>query len=192
MERLTVDRQSRLIYYDNPIGYKLPNKNTAVVDTLFRGEELEQCLQSRQMEVRWEEGVYDRLSSGQAPVNAMGEALKQCRVWQLQKGVDVAMRFIDFATMQARFGEPGRDNYHAVYSGQLGTNDLEEIYVLCRDNLPEGYRGHWMSLGDVVELYDENGSEFYYCDRVGFRQIDFDGQEQHQALSSNEEQKTVM
>jgi len=34
-----------------------------------------------------------------------------------------------------------------------------------------------MALSDVVELYDDSGSEFFYCDRVGFRPIQFD---QHQ------------
>lgn len=31
-----------------------------------------------------------------------------------------------------------------------------------------------MALSDVVELYDDSGSEFFYCDRVGFRPIQFD------------------
>ena len=35
-------------------------------------------------------------------------------------------------------------------------------------------RGYRMALSDVVELYDDSGSEFFYCDRVGFRPIQFD------------------
>ena len=31
-----------------------------------------------------------------------------------------------------------------------------------------------MALSDVVELYDDTGSEFYYCDRVGFQPIRFE------------------
>ena len=31
-----------------------------------------------------------------------------------------------------------------------------------------------MALSDVVELYDDSGSEFFYCDRVCFRPIQFD------------------
>lgn len=37
--------------------------------------------------------------------------------------------------------------------------------------------GYRMALSDVVELYDDSGSEFFYCDRVGFRPIQFN---QHQ------------
>ena len=40
-----------------------------------------------------------------------------------------------------------------------------------------------MALSDVVELYDASGSEFYYCDRVGFRPIQFSqGQEQAECI----------
>ena len=40
-----------------------------------------------------------------------------------------------------------------------------------------------MALSDVVELYDEAGSEFYYCDRVGFRPISFNhNQEQTECI----------
>ncbi|MFR6060080.1 MAG: YodL domain-containing protein, partial [Oscillospiraceae bacterium] len=38
---------------------------------------------------------------------------------------------------------------------------------------PPGYQGYRMALSDVVELYDDSGSEFYYCDRVGFQPIQF-------------------
>lgn len=60
-----------------------------------------------------------------------------------------------------------------VYDGQVGTNDPEEIYALCTTGQPEHYHGRAMAMSDVVELYDRTGSTFYYCDRVGFRAIDF-------------------
>ena len=43
---------------------------------------------------------------------------------------------------------------------------------LFRDPVP-GYDGRPIGISDVLELYDVDGSEFYYCDRVGFRQIEF-------------------
>jgi hypothetical protein len=58
------------------------------------------------------------------------------------------------------------------YDGLVGTNDPEEIYTLFRDPVP-GYDGRPIGISDVLELYDADGSEFYYCDRVGFRQIEF-------------------
>ena len=30
-----------------------------------------------------------------------------------------------------------------------------------------------MSISDVMELYDGQGSTFYYVDRIGFQQVEF-------------------
>lgn len=51
-------------------------------------------------------------------------------------------------------------NYTQVFEGNLGTNDLERIYAICRDSPPPGYRGYRMALSDVVELYDASGASF--------------------------------
>ena len=93
------------------------------------------------------------------------------------------MRFIGYEDLVRKFGEPDAGNYTQVFDGDLGTNDLEQIYAICRDDPPPGYQGYRMALSDVVELYDDSGSEFYYCDRVGFRPIRFDqNQEQTECI----------
>ena len=180
MPRLTIDKQNRLIFYNNPIGYIRPEEQTAAVDALFRGQELEAELQRLKLTPQWEDDLYDRIMSGAALAPDSGAPLKRCRVWQLKPDTEVAMRFISYAQMTERFGEPQMEQYQPVYDGAPDTNDLEVIYALCRDRPPEGYRGHRMGLGDVVELYDSGGSEFYYCDRVGFQPIAFAAQEQTQ------------
>ncbi len=180
MLRLTIDKQNRLIFYGNPIGYIRPEEQAAAVDTLFQGQELEAELQRLKLTPQWEDGLYDRIISGKALAPDSGTPLKRCRVWQLRPDTEVAMRFISYGQMTRRFGEPQREQYRPVYDGAPGTNDLEELYTLCSDRPPEGYHGHRMGLGDVVELYDNSGSEFYYCDRVGFQPIAFAPQEQSQ------------
>jgi hypothetical protein len=37
-------------------------------------------------------------------------------------------------------------------------------------------------MSDVLELYDENGSSFYYCDRFGFQEIHFKSPPQTQTM----------
>lgn len=96
-----------------------------------------------------------------------------CRIWQHNKDADVAMRFIGYEDLVSKFGQPAVKNYEQVFEGDLGTDDLEQIYAICRNEAPEGYSGHKMSLSDVVELCDSSGSRYFYCDRVGFRQIRF-------------------
>ena len=173
MPRLTIDKQNRLIFYGNPIGYIRPEEQTAAVDNLFRGQELEAELQRLKLTPQWEDGLYDRIMSGEAFVTDSGAPLKRCRVWQLRPDTEVGMRFISYDQMTARFGAPQLEQYQLVYDGAPNTNDLEAIYAQCRDRPPKDYSGHRMGLGDVVELYDSGGSEFYYCDRVGFQPIAF-------------------
>jgi hypothetical protein len=35
------------------------------------------------------------------------------------------------------------------------------------------YLGRSLSVSDIVELYDESGSSFYYCEPFGFAEISF-------------------
>ena len=62
------------------------------------------------------------------------------------------------------------------------TNDLNEIYDILNSNCPRDYNGHALSMSDVVELYDEEKSSFYYVDQFGFKDIDFVSQEPQQGL----------
>ena len=173
--RFTIDNRNRLIFYGNMVGYV--KDDAAVVDEMFQTDELSHYLARLNLTPQWKEGVFDRLAAGEAPGEELGQPQKGCRIWQLRKGVDVTMRFIGYEDLIQRFGEPDADNYTQVFDGDLGTNDLEQIYAICRDSPPPGYQGYRMALSDVVELYDDSGSEFFYCDRVGFRPIQFN---QHQ------------
>ena len=173
--RFTIDNRNRLIFYGNTVGYV--KDDAAVVDEMFQTDELSRYLARLNLTPQWKEGVFDRLAAGEAPGEELGQPQKGCRIWQLRKGVDVTMRFIGYEDLIQRFGEPDADNYTQVFDGDLSTNDLEQIYAICRDSPPPEYQGYRMALSDVVELYDDSGSEFFYCDRVGFRPIQFN---QHQ------------
>ena len=160
-------------FYGNSAGYLTGGK--AVVDPLFQSEEMQVFL-SRQREikeVKWEHGVFDRLANGQ---RLFGEAamLKNCRIWQLKPESDIKLRFISYDDLTNKFSEPSLENYQTVYDGEVESNDLESIYVKFNTNHPAGYTGHSLSMSDLVELYDNEGSSFHYCDRMGFKEIDFE------------------
>jgi hypothetical protein len=74
------------------------------------------------------------------------------------------------------------ENYRVVYDVQLETNELDGIYEKFNLNHPAGFQGHSLSMSDIIELYDQDGSTFHYVDRFGFKEIDFrpPGQEQQQ------------
>lgn len=170
-----------IMYYGNPAGYLSGDK--AVVDPLFRSEELSAFL-SRQKdidEVKWTDGVYDRLVNGQQE-SCEAALLKNCRVWQLKPESDVRMRFISLAEFEKNFGSPKMSDYQTVYDGEVETNNLEALYTKFNCAHPPGYAGHSLSMSDVLELYDDSGSAYHYCDRFGFKEIDFQPPAQTQAM----------
>lgn len=167
-------------YYGNPAGYT--EKEKAVVDSIFRNAELSTWLKSRSLTPQWTDGVMERLLAGERLGGETAAPLKNVRIWQLKPDVDVCMKFIPYGEMVQKFGEPSPGDYRIAYDGQLDTNDLEAIYARCNTNHPPGYAGHSLSMSDVVELYDEGGSEFHYCDRFGFQKVRFESPEQTQTM----------
>ena len=169
-------------YYGNPAGYT--EKEKAVVDSIFQNDELTAWLKSRSLAPQWTDGVMERLAAGER-MGGMDESavpLKNVRIWQLKPETDVYMKFISYEETVQKFGEPSPEHYRVAYDGQLDTNDLEAIYTRCNTNHPPGYDGHSLSMSDVVELYDAEGSEFHYCDRFGFQKISFGEPEQTQTM----------
>ena len=163
----------RILYFGNPAGYI--TRNTAVVDPIFRGEALEEHLKKQGgiEQVTWKGGVYDRLVNRRSEA-IWDEPLKSLRVWQLKPEVNVRMKFSAYDSLIKQFGEPEVQNYQKVYDGEIETNDLEEICEKFDSGVPvPGYSGHPILVSDVIELYDGEGSEFYYVDSRGFQPITF-------------------
>ncbi|WP_313527836.1 YodL domain-containing protein [Anaerotignum sp.] len=175
-------KNSIIHYYGSPSGYLKDGK--ATVDIMFECEELKDWCKNRQYAVTFADGIFDRLARKENLLDSQENeiSLKNVRIWQLNADSDFSMRFISFDEFEKKFGEPSKDHYDVIYDGNLSTNNLDEIYEICNLNHPTGYKGHSLSMSDVVELYDENGSEFHYVDRFGFQQIDFEQSEQTQGF----------
>ena len=75
------------------------------------------------------------------------------------------MRFIGLDRMSGEYGGPDLTRYQAVFDGTVSTNSLDGIWeAFCRRSL--GSDGQPLAISDLVELYDDSGSEFYYVDRT--------------------------
>lgn len=164
-----------IMYYGSKAG-RVEN-GCAVADPMFKGQELERFLTGQRHihEVKWMDGMFDRLMAGKQEDSA-AQKLKNVRVWQLKPDVDVYMKFIRYEEMCKKFGPPDQRNYQVVYDGVAETNDLDAIYMKFGNDgsgFPLGYKGHSLSMSDVLELYDSEGSRFYYVDRYGFQEIEF-------------------
>lgn len=172
-----------IYYYGNPAGYL--NENRATLDTMFQSRELEEWIADKKLIPDWKEGVFERLSKGEKAGEFHNESkpLKNVRLWQLKPDSDFGLRFRSYAEVVKVSGEPCMENYEAVFGGALDTNDLEAIYAKFNLDHPPGFKGHSLSISDMVELYDESGSEFHYVDRFGFQKIGITEQEQEQGMS---------
>ena len=60
--------------------------------------------------------------------------------------------------------------YTEVFNGEVNASYLEDVYTMFNCEGHPLYRGHSMSISDVVKT--EDGA--YFCDLVGFKKIDFD------------------
>ena len=68
-----------------------------------------------------------------------------------------------------------KDFYLPVYSAEINSDEsdidkfLEEVFATLQFEKPEGYKGHSLSVSDVVEV---DGVP-YYVDDYGFKQIHY-------------------
>lgn len=178
-------RNGAIVYYGNPAGYVRENK--ATVDRMFQSKEFEEWFAEKRIIPNWSDGVFERLSKGEkvSELQEDRKPHKNIRIWQLKAESDFELRFRPYDEILKISGEPDIKNYEVVYDGELETNDLESIYTKFNMEHPYGFKGHSLSISDVVELYDEDGSGFHYVDKFGFREIGFKEQAQTQGITMN-------
>ena len=82
---------------------------------------------------------------------------------------------LDAVRKVLRSAEPDCGAYDKVYSGDVKCQNLEDVFVLFQSGRPEGFRGHSLSVSDVVEVEDAASITpgFYFCDSIGFKEIPF-------------------
>ena len=64
------------------------------------------------------------------------------------------------------------DHYELTYSAELTPADtLESIYTEFNLNHPSDFRGHSLSISDIVVLRENEKEKAFYCDSVGFQEV---------------------
>ena len=81
-------------------------------------------------------------------------------------------RFEPYDRLQAADLTVDKANYEEVYSAPLtaGTT-LEDIYRTFNVDHPADFKGHSLSVSDVVVLHQNGQNTAHYCDSVGFQQV---------------------
>lgn len=76
-----------------------------------------------------------------------------------------------------RFQESAEVNsgiYDKVFEGAVEADTLEGVYRMFNCDCPDGFRGHSLSVSDVVEIVGDKDAGFYFCDSIGFQRVEFD------------------
>lgn len=65
--------------------------------------------------------------------------------------------------------------YDMVFDGPVSCTSLEDVYQKFNLDHPCDFKGHSLSVSDVVEVVDSEDVEsgFYFCDSIGFKQVTF-------------------
>ena len=94
-------------------------------------------------------------------------------ILQLKDGDDVRdYRFADLSELRERGLNVERGNYNVVYSGKLENGvTLEDIYTKFNVDIPNDFRGHSLSVGDVIEISKDGKTAAHYVDGYGFEEI---------------------
>lgn len=93
------------------------------------------------------------------------------RIYQINSDRAPKAAFLNLKALLATMGWSEVDGsiYNLVYDGDFDVCDAEAIYTSFNTEPHEGFKGHSLSVSDVVEM---NG-KFLFCDTIGFKEISF-------------------
>ena len=82
------------------------------------------------------------------------------------------IRFMNMDYLESKGISVNRENYDLVYTAPLedGTN-LEDIYTKFNIDHPDDFRGHSLSVSDVVVLHQNGENTCHYVDSFGYREV---------------------
>lgn len=103
---------------------------------------------------------------------------RKLEIYQLKNDDSVSqkMQFLPFSCMLKYHYSVKSERYDLVYSGTLSPNEtLDQIYARfnsCLRYFPDGYKGHSLSVSDIIVIYENNERNTYFVDSVHFLRID--------------------
>lgn len=86
------------------------------------------------------------------------------------------LRFMGSDWLQKKGLEPNKDNYDLIYTGRLYPSEnridtLERLYHTFNTDHPEDFRGHSLSVSDIVALKEQGVVSYHYVDSIGYTEL---------------------
>ena len=121
-------------------------------------------------------------AKAQETAKTAGQDKDTFSIYQIKGGDETRdLRFEPYDRLQAAGNVVDRANYELVYSAPLapGTS-LEDIYTRFNIDHPKDFKGHSLSVSDVVVLHQDGQDAAHYVDSFGYKEVPEFLQEQKQ------------
>ena len=121
-------------------------------------------------------------AKAQETAQTAGQDKDTFSIYQIKGGDETRdLRFEPYDRLQAAGNVVDRANYELVYSAHLAPEtSLEDIYTRFNIDHPKDFKGHSLSVSDVVVLHQDGQDAAHFVDSVGFREVPEFLQEQKQ------------
>ena len=121
-------------------------------------------------------------AKAQETAQTAGQDKDTFSIYQIKGGDETRdFRFEPYDRLQAAGNVVDRANYELVYSAPLAPEtSLEDIYTCFNIDHPKDFKGHSLSVSDVVVLHQDGQDAAHFVDSVGFREVPEFLQEQKQ------------
>lgn len=109
-------------------------------------------------------------------IDDVEKAQGKFQIYQLPGGEKYhGVRFEGLDRLKAEGVQLNKDDYELVYEGLVGefrgNATLEDIFTQFNTNHPEDFRGHSLSVSDVIVISVDDKDMAYYCDSFGFTEM---------------------
>ena len=121
-------------------------------------------------------------AKAQETAQTAGQDKDTFSIYQIKGGDETRdFRFEPYDRLQAAGNVVDMANYELVYSAPLAPEtSLEDIYTRFNIDHPKDFKGHSLSVSDVVVLHQDGQDAAHFVDSVGFREVPEFLQEQKQ------------
>lgn len=109
-------------------------------------------------------------------IDDVEKAQGKFQIYQLPGGEKYhGVRFEGLDRLKAEGVQLNKDDYELVYEGIVGefrgNATIEGIFTQFNTNHPEDFRGHSLSVSDVIVISLDDKDTAYYCDSFGFTEM---------------------
>ena len=187
----TIYRVRRNPYSDSPENSHLlqayvtqENGRAKMGDVLYTGtpEKCRELMGQLKSGGLTEGDVKQLYAKAQETAQTAGQDKDTFSIYQIKGGDETRdFRFEPYDRLQAAGNVVDRANYELVYSAPLAPEtSLEDIYTRFNIDHPKDFKGHSLSVSDVVVLHQDGQDAAHFVDSVGFREVPEFLQEQKQ------------